>query len=314
MVRAMKRVLFILVLMSRAVLADASPMEAGAFPEESPLSGGQAVALGIIEGITEFLPISSTGHLVLAERMMNVATDAASERALDTYMIVIQLGAILAVAWIYHVHLKRMALGLAGRDPGGRTLLRNILIAFIPAALIGVVFVDVIKGSLFNLWVVAFGWVAGGIALIVWGKKEKQKDTAATCTLESLSARQALLIGALQVLAMWPGTSRSLVTILGGKWAGLSLQDSVVFSFLLGLVTLSASTLYDFTLNGQQMMDLLGADSLVIGLLTAAVSAWLAVKGMVRYLRKHGLAVFGFYRIILAALTAGLLLTGVLSA
>jgi undecaprenyl-diphosphatase len=314
MVRAMKKVLLILALMFRTLWATPSGPVADVLPDDVPLSGGQAVTLGIIEGLTEFLPVSSTGHLVLAERVMQVATDPASEQALDTYMIVIQLGAILAVAWVYHAHLLRMLLGLAGRDAEGRTLLRNLLIPFMPAALIGILFVDLIKGSLFNLWVVAFAWFAGGIALILWGKKEKQGQDTSTSTLADLSIKQALLIGALQVLAMLPGTSRSLVTILGGKWAGLSLQDSVVFSFLLGLITLSASTLYDMALNGQQMIDLLGIDSLVIGLLTAAVSAWLAVRGMVHYLRKHGMALFGFYRIALAGLTAALLLTGVLTA
>jgi undecaprenyl-diphosphatase len=112
---------------------------------------------------------------------------------------------------------------------------------------------------------------------------------------------------------MWPGTSRSLVTILGGKWVGLSLKDSVIFSFLLGMVTLSASTLYDLLRNGEQMIDLLGVQSLVLGTLTAYFSAWIAVRGMVQYLKKHGLGLFGGYRIAIALVTAVLLLTGTLA-
>jgi len=294
---------------SRAIAA--LSMEQGA-EQDFTMSAGQSVIFGVVEGLTEFLPVSSTGHLLLVERALGISGDEASEQAIDTYMIVIQLGAILAVAWVYHEYLKRILLGLIGKDAGGRLLLRNLLIAFIPAALVGILFVDMIKELLFGLWAVSFAWMVGGLALVRWGKKQENGGPPTSFNLESLSAGRALLIGCVQVIAMWPGTSRSLVTILGGKWAGLSLHDSVVFSFLLGLVTLSASTGYDMLRNGQHMIDFLGLQSLIIGLLTAYISAWIAVRGMVHYLKNHGMALFGVYRIAIACVTAGLILTNVL--
>ena len=306
----MKKFLPLLCTLPLVLLAQAAPNEV----QESAMTYAQALLLGVTEGVTEFLPISSTGHLLLAERLLNISDTPESARALDTYMIVIQLGAILAVAWVYHDYLKRIILGLLGKDTDGLRLFRNLMIAFIPAALVGILFVDIIKESLFNLWVVSFAWLVGGVALVIWGKKTSHEADESSCTLASLSTKKALGIGAMQVIAMWPGTSRSLITILGGKWVGLSLKDSVLFSFLLGLVTLTASTAYDMVRNGEEMIRLLGADSLIIGLIAAYLSAWVAVRGMVHYLRKHGMGLFGGYRIVLACITVGLLLSGWVSA
>ena len=309
----MKSLLLTLLLLPILLQANGMPPEETAPYSDTSMSIRHAVLLGVVEGVTEFLPVSSTGHLLLAERVLKISGDPHTERAVDSYMIIIQMGAILAVAWVYHGYIKRMILGLLGKDTDGRRLFLNILIAFVPAAIVGILFVDVIKERLFDLWMVSFAWLVGGMALVIWGRKSPEASLQETCTLENMTGRQALLIGALQVVAMLPGTSRSLVTILGGKWAGLSLRNSVIFSFLLGLVTLSASTLYDFTLNGAEMINILGAQSLIIGLLTAYFSAWIAVKGMVRYLKNHGMGLFGGYRIALAMVTAGLLLGGWIS-
>lgn len=278
----------------------------------SHMTGFEAVLLGIVEGVTEFLPISSTGHLLLAERILHLSTDTASEQAMDTYTIVIQMGAILAVAWIYHDHLLRMWRGLLGKDPAGWTLLRNLMTAFLPAAVVGILFVNQIKLYLFGLWPVTAAWMIGGIALLIWGRNTGEDTSTGRHCLETMTSRQALVIGLVQVVAMWPGTSRSLVTILAGRWVGLNLKHAVIFSFLLGLITLSASTVYDMARNGEQMLGMVGLQNLLIGMLAAYLSAWAAVRGMVQYLNKHGLGLFGGYRIAVAVLTALLLWQGIL--
>ena len=286
-----------------------SDLETEPMPGLSPL---QAVVFGIVEGVTEFLPISSTGHLLFTERVMGISSNDASGRAMDTYTIVIQVGAILAVAWVYHTYLKRILLGLLGKDPGGGILARNLVIAFLPAAVVGFLFIDLIKAVLFGLWPVTIAWFLGGVALMIWTRTPDTSPEDTSCCLETMSTKQALLIGLMQVISIWPGTSRSLVTIIGGKVAGLSLRDSVIFSFLLGLLTLTASTAYDLLRNGSHMIETLGLNSVLLGIAVAYASAWLSVRGLVEYLKQHGLGLFGGYRILLAVVTAVLLVTGVI--
>lgn len=272
----------------------------------------QAVVLGTVEGLTEYLPVSSTGHLILTERALGLADSAETRRAADGYTIVIQIGAILAVAGIYHHHLGLMLRGVLGKSREGLHLVRNLFIAFLPAAAVGLSLADPIKEYLFGLWPVTAAWAVGGLALIVWGDKSKDTPGEAGLGMRDLSWRQALVIGLLQTLAVCPGTSRSLVTILGGRWVGLRLRDAVVFSFLLGMLTLSASTAYDVVKEGAGMVKWFGLHNILIGIVAAGLSAWVAVRGMVGYLKQHGLKVFGGYRLALSALTATLILTGVL--
>lgn len=274
----------------------------------------QAIILGVVEGLTEFLPVSSTGHLILTEHALGLAKTPEIKQAADAYTIVIQVGAILAVLGVYHHQIKLILLGLIGKSAEGLRLFRNIVTAFIPAAIVGLLLVDLIKQYLFGLWPVTFAWFVGGVALMIWGKNSKDSEEQAGCGLENLTVKQALVIGVLQTVAVWPGTSRSLVTILGGRLVGLNLKDSVLFSFLLGMVTLGASTSYDLLKEGALMVEMFGISNLLIGIIAAWGSAWLAVKGMVGYLKKHGLGVFGIYRVLLAITSAILLLTGVLTA
>jgi undecaprenyl-diphosphatase len=291
------------------VFADAPAEDTGLH-----MTAWQAVVLGVVEGLTEFLPVSSTGHLILTEHALGIATSPDLKRAADSYTIVIQIGAILAVMGVYHAYLKQMLLGLVGRSADGRRLIRNLLVAFLPAAVIGLTLVSSIKEHLFGLWPVTLAWLIGGVALMIWGERTKDGPEARGHHLEDLTLRQSLIIGLLQVLAVWPGTSRSLVTILGGRVVGLTLRDSVIFSFLLGMLTLSASTAYDLLREGAHMIEMFGMGNLLIGMGAAWLSAWVAVKGMVGYLKKHGLGAFGLYRVGLALITATLILTGVLSA
>jgi undecaprenyl-diphosphatase len=265
----------------------------------------------VVEGLTEFLPVSSTGHLILTERALGLSDSPETKQAADGYTIVIQIGAILAVAGVYHAQLKLMILGLLGRSREGLRLTTNLLLAFLPAAVVGLTLVDHIKHYLFGLWPVTFAWALGGVALVIWGDKSKDGDGPGL-EIKDLTPKKALMIGLLQTVAVWPGTSRSLVTILGGRLVGLRLRDAVIFSFLLGMVTLGASTGYDVLKEGAGMIKWFGLSNILIGIAAAGVSAWVAVKGMVGYLKRHGLKAFGGYRIALAGVTMVLILTGVL--
>jgi undecaprenyl-diphosphatase len=292
----------------------------------------QALLLGIIEGITEYLPISSTGHLVVAQRLMGIGTDSPMEKAAaDTFAICIQGGAILAVLGLYYQRVIQMIKGVLGKDPDGLKLAISILIGFLPAAFFGLLLNDWIDAKLMDLWPIIFALIAGGIAILVttaWRKRNPPKGGGAG--LLELTWKMALIIGLLQCVAMWPGTSRSLMTIVGGLIVGLSIKAAVEYSFLLGVLTLTAATAkkavwkvsgegidpqYDAWFGGTRLMwDTYGAAPLLIGVAAAAISAALAVKWLVTYLQSHGLAIFGWYRIGIGSTVAILVLTGVFTA
>ena len=276
------------------------------------MSLGQAAILGTIEGLTEFLPVSSTGHLLVAQRIMGIGTESEEAKdAADAFAICIQLGAILAVLLLYWGRVRGMALGLLGKDPAGLALLGRIIVAFLPAAIIGLLFSDVIKEHLFGPWPVVLAWAVGGAAILaVAARREGRREGG--LTLEAMTVRMALLIGVLQCVAMWPGVSRSLVTIVGGVLAGLSVAAAVEFSFLLGLLTLSAATIHDGIRHGSRMAETYSSTALFVGLVFAFVSALIAVHWMVGYLKRHGLSIFGWYRLAIAVVVATLLLTGVI--
>ena len=284
-----------------------------ATPPPAGMAPWQAAVLGVVEGLTEYLPVSSTGHLILAQRAMGLGTDGDKEAA-DAYAIVIQFGAILAVLGLYRDHVVRMLRGLAGRDREGLRLAANLAMAFAPAAVVGLLFADRIKHYLFGLWPVVAAWFLGGVAILLAGRWRRGHAPRPGVDLLSLSTRQALVIGLVQCLAAWPGISRSLVTIVAGVLVGMPLGSAVVFSFLLGMVTLGASTLYDALGHGALLLSAYGLPSLLTGLVAALLSALLAVKWMVGYLRRHGLALFGWYRIGIAIAVAALIAGGWLEA
>lgn len=263
----------------------------------------KAAILGVVEGLTEYLPVSSTGHLILAQRAMDIPQ---SEEA-DAYAICIQAGAIVAVLALYFSRIMQMMRGLAGRDADGRRIGLNIILAFLPAVVIGLLFDKTIKSYLFNLPSIVTAWVVGGVAIILISRRARPAAADSGSALETMTGRMALVVGFAQCLAMWPGTSRSLVTILAGILVGLSATAAVEFSFLLGLLTLSASTAYDAMKHGKVMLDQYGAAALGVGFFFAMLSAFIAVKWMVAYLKRHGLIVFGYYRVALA-LIVGILL------
>ena len=279
------------------------------------MSIGQAAVLGVVEGLTEYLPVSSTGHLLLAERIMGIGSSnggQGSQDAIEAYTICIQAGAIIAVLGLYFRRVRQMLAGLIGRDRNGRVLLVNIVVGFLPAAIIGLLFNAVIKAWLFGPWPVVAAWLAGGLAILAvhWHRKSQPASAARGVPLEELSWKMALVIGCAQCIAMWPGVSRSLITIVGGVLVGMSLPAAVEFSFLLGVLTLGAATAYDSVKYGEEMLRTFDLPALATGLVFAFLSAVAAIKWMVAYLNRHGMAIFGYYRVGLAAVAAFLLYTG----
>jgi undecaprenyl-diphosphatase len=280
----------------------------------------QAAILGLVEGITEYLPISSTGHLILASALMGLDDTPAKKSAVDAFNIVIQGGAILAVLGLYRQRVLQMILGVLGRNPAGRKLAIHIIIAFLPAAILGPLLNDKIEELLFRPGPVIAALTLGGVFMIWLDRwrlrhmredEKRHQETGDTShiegrlELEDLTPLKALFIGLLQTVAMWPGTSRSMMTIVGGVLVGLRPSRAAEFSFLLGLPTLGGACAYtlfkDLTRDeGDSLFEVLGWQSAVIGLLFATVSAALAVKWLVSYLNKHGLALFGYYRIVLS--------------
>jgi undecaprenyl-diphosphatase len=290
----------------------------------------QALLLGLIEGITEYLPVSSTGHLLVAQHLMGIGTQGEEAKAAaDTFAICIQGGAILAVLGLYHRRLAQMIRGVCGKDPEGLKLAAAILVGFMPAAVIGLIFNDWIERKLFGMWPVVIAWIVGGVLILVtawWARRGPERGAGRD--LLGLSLKMALVIGLLQCVAMWPGTSRSLMTIVGGLLVGLSVKAAVEYSFLLGVLTLTAATAkkavwpvsnaaetYDVWFGGAKLMwDYYGLVPLAVGIVAATVSAAVAVKWLVSYLQSHGLSLFGWYRIAIGAVVGGLVATGLFSA
>jgi undecaprenyl-diphosphatase len=285
----------------------------------------QAAVLGLVEGITEFLPISSTGHLILASSLMGLDRPEIKS-SLDAFQIVVQGGAILAVLSIYWPAVLRMLRGMMGKDAAGLRLAVNLVIAFIPAAVLGVLLDDWIESRLFHAGPVLGALAAGGVYMIVverWARKraenrDQRPETGAT--IESLTPGRALFIGLMQCVAMWPGMSRSMMTITGGMFVGLPAAAAAEFGFLLGLPTLGGATAYKLYKNFSHakqtgtpnLFEQLGTGAVVLGMAVAAVSAAIAVKWLVGFLKRRGLTAFGVYRIVLAAALGGLLLAGML--
>jgi undecaprenyl-diphosphatase len=275
----------------------------------------EAAVLGTVEGLTEYLPVSSTGHLLVTQRAMGIGTaDEARKGAADAFAVAIQAGAILAVLGLYFGRVRQIGRGLLGRDPAGLHLGAHLLVAFLPAAVVGLTLGDAIKEHLFGPWPIVGAWAVGGLAilLVAWFKREGTEEGRAGLAIEALTVRLALGIGLWQCVAVWPGVSRSLVTILGGVVLGLSLRAAVEFSFLLGLLTLGAATIHDGVRHADLLTATYSPPALVVGLCFAFVSAVLAVRWLVGYLQSHGLQLFGWYRLAIAAVVAVLLWQGVL--
>ena len=249
----------------------------------------RAVVLGLVEGLTEFLPVSSTGHLLVTQRLLGIEASAAA----NTYAIAIQGGAIAAVLVLYRQRLLQMLRGVLGRDADGLHLALALAVAFVPAAIAGLAFDELIEGYLFGPIPVAIAWAVGGVLMLAVSSRLQPGGAR----LGRVTLSSALLIGVCQCAALWPGVSRSLATILGGVAVGLSLSAAVEFSFLLGLLTLGAATAYKALDSGGVMLAAYGPTVVTAGFVAAWLSAMLSVTWMVNWLQHRRLAVFGWWRI-----------------
>jgi undecaprenyl-diphosphatase len=262
----------------------------------------EAALLGVVEGLTEFLPVSSTGHLILASRALGLAGDA-----VDRFDIVIQAGALLAVVWLYRGRVGELLAGLVRPHRRGRALLGKLLVAFLPAAVVGLLLHRTIEERLFGPVPVAGALFLGGLLMVA---VERWRTTRAPApayeSVDAIPVSAALVIGVVQCLSLWPGTSRAMVTILAALLLGATPVAAAESSFLLALPTLGAATLFDLA---RSLPDLSGGAAggpaaLGIGLLASAVTAAIAIRTFLAYLTRRGLEPFGWYRIALGLLLA----------
>ncbi|MFN8373563.1 MAG: undecaprenyl-diphosphate phosphatase [Anaerolineae bacterium] len=249
----------------------------------------KVILLGIVEGITEFLPISSTGHLIVAASLLNF------QAAGTTFEIFIQLGAVIAVMAYYSQDLIRQVRTVR-TDGGTQRLWMAIIIAFVPAGIVGFLFKDVIDAVLFNPRVVAISLIIGGIVFLIVERRGVGQSPSATALTE-ISPRQALLVGVAQTLALIPGVSRSGASIVGGMLAGLDRQVATQFSFYLAIPTLGIATVYSLakSFSGLSSHDLV---LLTLGTVVSGIIAWMSIAWLLRYVAHNTFVAFGYYRIL----------------
>jgi undecaprenyl-diphosphatase len=251
----------------------------------------KAALLGIVEGATEFIPVSSTGHLIVVSNWLHLVDERSK-----TFDIFIQLGAILAIVWIYRARLTN-ALMTARHNTSGRRLLLNLVIAFLPAAIVGFLAHDWIKDRLFNPTVVALAMLVGGILILMierWAPKTSVDD------VEFVPHPTALGVGLAQVLSLVPGTSRSGATIMGGYALGLSRLAATEFSFFLAIPVMLAATLYDL-MKSWGALQQADVPMFVVGFIVSFLAALVVVQIFLRYVSRHSFAVFAWYRIVFGA-------------
>ncbi len=252
----------------------------------------KALIQGIVEGLTEFLPISSTGHLIISGDLLDFHDDKAK-----VFEVVIQLGAILAVCWEYRHKLADVTRGLA-RDAGAQRFAANVLVAFLPAAFTGLLFHDFITDHLFQPHTVAVALIVGGF-FILW--VEGHEKNPRIHDVDAIRWHDALKVGFAQCVALIPGVSRAGATIIGGELAGLSRKTATEFSFFLAIPIMVAASGYDLYKNWA-LFEARDLGVFATGFITAFVSALFAVKGLLRYIAHHSFAVFAWYRIVFGAL------------
>ena len=305
----------------------------------------EAVVLGIVDGLTEFLPVSSTGHLILASWWLGLRGEA-----VKVFEVTIQAGALAAVAWLYRDRLISMARGACGQSPEERQVLARLLISFLPAAIAGLLLHTRIQAQLFSVTPVIAALAVGGVFMIVvdrWKRRSRARaghlaaggvgggrastrsafrgcfdsnrfrsadarsgsaHAATTRTsLDQMTVADAAIIGLAQCLSLWPGTSRAMTTIVAALLLGFSATAAAEYSFLLALPTLGAATLFDALRHRDLLAQDVGWLSMGLGFLSAAVIAVIAIRGFLRYVTRHGLAPFGWYRLGVAALMWGMM-------
>jgi undecaprenyl-diphosphatase len=256
----------------------------------------KAIIMGLVEGFTEFLPISSTGHLILAGSLLNFTGEK-----VKVFEIAIQAGAMLAVIWEYRVRIATVLTGLTS-DRKQQKFVINLIIAFLPAALLGLIFSKAIKAELFAPVPVAMAFIVGAFVILWVERRHKKMPNAVRVkTVDEMTMIDALKIGCAQAFALIPGTSRSGATIIGGMFFGLSRQAATEFSFFLAIPTLLGATVYS-VLKDRELLSVADLPLFGIGGLAAFVSAFLCVRWLLRYISTHDFTFFAWYRIVFGVL------------
>ena len=274
----------------------------------------KALIMGIVEGLTEFLPISSTGHLILAGSLLNFAGPGFSKEKVDVFEIVIQAGAILAVCWEYRVRIASVLIGLFS-DRKAQRLVINLIIAFLPAAILGLLFSEKIKAVLFAPVPVAIAFIVGGLVILWVERRNKGRMGYSSSRIDSvddMTPLDALKVGCAQAFALIPGTSRSGATIIGGMMFGLSRKAATEFSFFLAIPTLFAATIYSLY-KERALLSAADVPLFTVGTVAAFVSAFLCVRWLLRYISSHDFTVFAWYRILFGLVILGTAYTGVVA-
>jgi undecaprenyl-diphosphatase len=264
----------------------------------------KALILGIVEGLTEFLPISSTGHLILAGDLLNFNDERGK-----VFEIVIQFAAILAVCWEYRAKLVSVIGGLIRKQEAAQRFTANLFIAFLPAAILGLLFASKIKAHLFAPIPVALAFIIGGL-VILWA--EKRQHIVRIESVDDMRWRDALKIGLAQSLALIPGTSRSGATIIGALFFGLSRKAAAEFSFFLAIPTLTAATLYE-VVKYRSMFHAHDWWLFAVGSAASFVSAFLCVRWLLRYISRHDFSAFAWYRIVFGLVVLGTAYSGIVN-
>jgi undecaprenyl-diphosphatase len=263
-----------------------------------------ALLLGVLEGLTEFLPVSSTGHLHLFSLLLGHEDELA--KSLE---IIMQLGAIVAVVIFYRARLTALVKGILARDPASLRLLIALFLGFLPAAVVGLLFHKAIEKRLMSSGPIGAALLAGGVLMVGIEAWRKRGAVHGVDGLEEVTPRRALTIGLFQCISLWPGSSRSMTTIVGGQLAGLSTATAAEFSFLLSIPTLGAATLFKLYKDANKILMVPGgAVALAVSMATSFVVAFVVIAGFLGYLKKHGLAPFGWYRIVIGAVVLYLVL------
>lgn len=254
----------------------------------------KAAVMGVVEGLTEFLPISSTGHLILAGSLLGFGQDAGADKA-KVFDIAIQTGAIFAVVLVYWQRLLSTVKGLGSEVKAQRFAL-NVVVGFLPAVVLGLAFGKAIKAHLFTPTVVATTFILGGLIILWAEKRATNAGPARVATVDDMSPMDAIKVGLLQCLALVPGTSRSGSSIIGGMLLGLSRQAATEFSFFLGIPTLIGAGVYSL-FKARSLLSMADLPLFFIGLVMAFVSAWICVRWLLRYVSTHNFNAFAWYRI-----------------
>ncbi len=263
------------------------------------------IILGIVEGLTEFLPISSTGHLILAGDLLNFNTEKGK-----LFEVVIQVGAIFAVCWEYRVKITAVLAGLLKGEKSAQKFTLNLIVAFMPLAVLGLLFGKLIKAVLFKPMPVALAFIIGAF-IIIWAEKREHKIRV--FEIDDLSLLDALKLGIAQAFALIPGTSRSGATIIGGLFFGLSRKAATEFSFFLAIPTLFIASLYDLYKHREILEWAVDAPYFAVGMIAAFFSAMLAIKGLLRYISNHDFIIFAWYRIIFGLVVIGTAYSGLVN-